>query len=131
MKIHAIRLTPGQDLKKSIVELCLQKNIGAACIISAVGSLQQLHLRLANSSGQFKKIEKFEILSLNGTVSKAGVHLHMAVANEKGDVHGGHLLDDNIVFTTCELVLIEIEQMFFKRAEDPITGFKELKIENN
>lgn len=125
---HALRLKPGQDLKKEILTFCQVNSIFAGCIVSSVGSLSQVHLRLACSQNFLFKIEYFEILSLNGTVSKDGLHLHMSVADKTGATVGGHVVDDNIIFTTCELVILELTKHTFSRELDPQTKFNELII---
>jgi predicted DNA-binding protein with PD1-like motif len=127
-RIHCLRLTPAQDLKPELVQFCKKNQIKAACILSAVGSLQQAHLRLANSSQTLKIDRKFEIVSATGTLSENGCHVHISIADDKGQVLGGHLLDGNLIFTTCELVIMEIADTEFKRELDPATTFNELKI---
>lgn len=37
--------------------------------------------------------ERFEIVSLTGTLSRHGAHLHIAIADFQGNVVGGHLMD--------------------------------------
>ncbi len=126
-KVYSLRLTPEQDLKTEIQNFCVKNNIAAGCILSAVGSLSIANLRLAGSSTFFEKTAKFEIVSATGTISKEASHIHIAVADEAGVVVGGHLMPGNIIYTTCELVLLSIEDQEFKREHDPATGFKELK----
>lgn len=128
MKVHCFRLLPNDDLKIQLATICSQNNILAGCILSSVGSLKQLHLRLANSKNFFQRTENFEILSLNGTISTEGIHLHMSVADSQGNVIGGHLVDNNIIYTTCELIILELPEYQFRRQQDVVTGFKELKI---
>lgn len=124
--IHSLRLTPDQDLKIEIQNFCSQNNISAGCILSAVGSLKVANLRLAGSNTFFEATGKFEIVSITGTVSKNGSHVHIALADEAGKVTGGHLIDGNAIYTTCELVLLNMENQEFKREHDPATGFNEL-----
>jgi hypothetical protein len=55
-------------------------------------------LRLANCTSNNKNEtvsldERFEIVSLTGTLSRHGAHLHVAVADFQGNVVGGHLMD--------------------------------------
>lgn len=126
-----VRLKGDQDLKKEINLLCEQQGINAGAIISSVGSLKKINFRLANSKDFLQVTDFFEIVSLNGTVSKNGVHLHISVSDKNGQVFGGHLMDENIIYTTCELVLLRIDSFNFKRELDPSTKFKELKIEKN
>lgn len=123
---HALRLKSGQDLKKEILAFCQTKSILAGCIVSSVGSLSQVHLRLAYSQNFLFKIEHYEILSLNGTVSKNGLHLHMSVADKTGATVGGHVIDNNLIYTTCELIILELSNYIFSRELDPQTKFNEL-----
>lgn len=109
-----------------IQNFCGKKNIAAGCILSAVGSLKKVNLRLAGSNSFFEANGKFEIVAVTGTVSKNGSHVHIALADEAGKVTGGHLADGNVIYTTCELIILNIEHQEFKREPDPVTGFNEL-----
>lgn len=126
--VIVINLNPFQDLKKELQLLCQKNQIHAAAVISVVGSLEKLNIRLANSGEFYSREEKFEILSLQGLLSYQGLHLHLAVADAKGQVVGGHLLDGNLIYTTCELVLLIMNDLNFEREYDNSTGYKELKI---
>lgn len=126
-KLHCHRLIPNTDLKIFMRDWALKNSVRAATVISSVGSLKSVHLRLANTDKVFQSSEPHEIISLNGTLSLAGLHLHMAVADASGVTWGGHLLDGNIVYTTCELILLEIPNFEFLREKDPQTGFLELQ----
>lgn len=128
MKILNLRLSPDQDLKKSIAEFCTQNNLQASTILSGVGSLKKSKLRLAGADKYFEKAERFEIVSLTGTCSVHGIHLHASIADQNGSVFGGHLMDDNIIYTTAELVFLEQSHIKFERSLDDQTGYKELKI---
>lgn len=128
MKTHFFRLHPHQDIKKEILDFVFKNKIKAGVIVSAVGSLENLNIRLANSSTVLQKKEKFEVLSLNGTLSLEGVHLHISVANSTGQCFGGHLLDENFIFTTLEVSILEFKDVEFLRQHDPQTGYKELII---
>ncbi len=86
-------------------------------------------MRLSGGHDYLKKNENFEILSLNGTVSIHGMHLHLAISDRHGNAYGGHLMDENLIFTTCELIILELDSYLFTRPDDPQTGYKELKIE--
>ena len=70
--------------------------------------------------------QRFEIVSLTGTFSREdGCHLHISLADAKGDVIGGHLID-GVIFTTCEVVLGTAEGVEFVREMDSETGYKEI-----
>jgi len=62
-KTYALRLGPHQDVKKSIVEFAKQHQIKAGCIVTAVGSLEQLNIRFANQDNAALKKGHFEIVS--------------------------------------------------------------------
>jgi hypothetical protein len=70
----------------------------------------------------------WEILSLNGTVSISGLHLHLAVADSEGRTYGGHLLNGSTIRTTAEIVINELQGTRFLREPDTATGFRELVI---
>jgi len=131
MKIHALRLKPEMDLKQELVNFTKEKNIQAGFIITAVGSLKEANLRMAdeNITKTFK--EKFEIVSLVGTLSQDGLHLHTSLSNKEGKTIGGHLKEGCIIYTTAEIIVGEEEKLIFNREIDELTNFKELVIKIN
>lgn len=120
------RLQPGDDLKKSLMALQMKYKIQAGVMISSVGSLKVAEMRLASAKKSKKMNGPFEILGLNGTVGVGGIHCHLTIADQKGLVQGGHLMDGCIILTTCELVVCLIQKVTFKRLLDSQTGYKEL-----
>ena len=134
MEIHAFRLTPGQDLKKSLLSYAKGAKLEAGCVVTCVGSLSKVSLRLANADGKrgsnetVSLEERFEIVSLAGTVSRHGCHLHMSLSDYQGNVVGGHVLDGCVVYTTAEMVLGECVGHVFTRERDDETGFDELVV---
>lgn len=125
---HAFRLKPGQDLKLAIQAYAESNHIEAAWIATGVGSLTAYHLRFADRETGSRGSGHFEILSLTGTVSENGSHLHLALGDEDGHVVGGHLLDGCLVYTTAEIVLVEATDLVFTRAHDGTTKWQELQI---
>ena len=69
-----------------------------------------------------------EIISLSGTLSPDGAHLHTAVADGRGAAIGGHLCAGSLVRTTAELVVGLLPDWRFHRELDPATGYTELWI---
>ncbi len=128
MKIHVFRLLPGQDLKTSLEQYIRDRQIKAGVILSGVGSLKSATLRLADES--LKTFEqKFEIVSLTGTLSQDGCHLHISLGDNQGRVVGGHLKDGCLIYTTVEMVIGELPDVIFTRRPDQTTGFDELMVE--
>ncbi|BBU29366.1 hypothetical protein BTHE68_31000 [Burkholderia sp. THE68] len=69
-----------------------------------------------------------EILTLAGTLSAQGPHLHMSVSDADGRVFGGHVTPGCIVRTTVELVVANLPGERYTREHDAGTGFAELVI---
>ncbi len=126
--IHVLRLYPGDDLKLSLAKYCKQRQVTAATIVSCVGSLSKLHLRLASATKFLQSSALFEIVSLVGTLSPDGAHLHLSAADDNGAAWGGHLMEGNIIHTTAEIVIMELMDYQFQRVFDATTGYKELLI---
>ena len=128
MKIFTLRLKPNVDLKQSLTEFVDLKNIKAGFIITAIGSLKQATIRFANQNNSKIVNEKFEILSLNGTLATTGIHIHISIADKEGKTIGGHLDNGCIIYTTAEIVIGVSEEFTFIRTIDEQTGYKELEI---
>ena len=128
MKVFALRLKPDQDLRQSLKTEAKEQNIKAGFIITAIGSLKQATIRFANQSFSTVLNDKFEILSLNGTLAITGVHLHISIADKEGKTIGGHLDNGCIIYTTAEIVIGASEEFSFIRTMDEQTGYKELEM---
>lgn len=70
----------------------------------------------------------YEIVSLVGTVSVNGVHLHMSFSDSDGIVRGGHLKEGTLIHPTAEIVIGVDENAEMRREMDEETGFAELII---
>ena len=128
---YAIRLKPGEDLKKSIQSFVDAKQIVAGWIASCVGSLTDYHIRFANQSTGSKGTGHFEIVSLSGTLSSNGSHIHISISDETGKTIGGHLLAECIVYTTAEIVIQSTPTLVFTREKDGTTEWAELQIKES
>ena len=126
MKCHSIRLHRGDDLLLSIRELASQKHITAGVVLSAVGCISEGRVRDASGVNIREIHDHCEIVSLNGTVSEARCHLHIALSKEDLSTIGGHLCPGCIINTTCELVIAELPGVAFDVEQDPETGYEEL-----
>lgn len=128
MKTYALRLRPGQDLRKELEKFAKEQRLQAGLVLTAVGSLTKAALRLADQSETTQFEGKFEIVSLVGTLSPDGPHLHISLSDKTGRTIGGHLVEGCIVYTTVELVVGEIEGVRFTREQDAQSGYKELRV---
>lgn len=126
MKTICKRLHRGDDLLKSIQELAREHHIAAGVVLSAVGCISEGVVRDA-SGVTLREIGKpCEIVSLNGTVSRARCHLHIALSKEDLSTVGGHLVEGCIINTTCELVIGILDGWRIDTEFDTQTGYDEL-----
>ena len=128
LKTYALRLKPGDDLRQQLTAFVQAHHIAAGTLLTCVGSLTVATLRLANQEGPTVYRGHFEIVSLVGTLSTNGSHLHLAVADSTGRTIGGHLLDGCRVYTTAEIVLGELPDLEFRRETDATFGYQELVV---
>ena len=111
---------------ESIRRVCREKNIRAGVILSGVGCILQGRVRDASGVNIREIMEHCEIVSLNGTVSAARCHIHIALSKEDLSTIGGHLCVGCIVNTTCELVIGELPGIYYDVEADAETGYDEL-----
>lgn len=128
MKEHAFRLHRGQDLKIELEKYVEENNIKAGVIVSCVGCLYEAVIRNAGGVESIKLNKKLEIVSVTGTFSQNGCHIHISVSDEDLKTYGGHLKDGCLVNTTAEIVILELEDYTFTREMDENTGYEELVI---
>jgi uncharacterized protein len=121
-----VRLPPGCDLRHSLESLGRDQFQNGAFVLCGIGSLIDPRLRLAGESEEVCYEGPFEILTLSGTVTRQGAHLHMSIASSQGDVRGGHVVYGNVVRTTAELLLVQAPEWELLRELDAATGFLEL-----
>jgi predicted DNA-binding protein with PD1-like motif len=113
-------------LKLSLQKFAREHNIRAAIILTCVGSLEHYNLRFANEKIPSSHAGFYEIVSLTGTLSMTACHLHISLSDNKGMTTGGHLMEENKVYTTAEIAIGELQDLIFDRAPDPAYGFNEL-----
>ena len=141
--IHILRLTPNEDLLQSLYKYARVKKIKAASIVSGVGSLIQTNIRYANQQESTSLNGYYEIVSLIGNIDLQKVnninysgsgHIHISCSDGSGKTIGGHLMIGNLVYTTVELTILEIQDAIFDRVIDEVSnggsGYYELKVFN-
>jgi uncharacterized protein len=125
-RMIAFRLKPGEDLKEGIEKMVKGSRISAGWIATCVGSLTHYCIRFANEPEGRSGSGHFEIVSLSGTVSIHGSHLHISIGDHEGKTTGGHLLKGCKIYTTAEIVLQVSDEYEFLRVKDGTTGWMEL-----
>ena len=125
---HAIRLKPGEDLKSGIEKVVKENNIRAGWVATCVGSLTDYSIRFANQPDGVMGTGHFEIISLVGTISINGSHIHISISDSTGKTFGGHLMPGCKIYTTAEIVLQSTDKYEFTREKDGSTPWEELQI---
>jgi predicted DNA-binding protein with PD1-like motif len=129
MRSYTFRLKPGQDLFDSIEAFVSENKIDAGCVLSSVGSLTHATLRLANRAHYNQYDGYFEIVSMTGTVSANGSHLHISISDGDGVTIGGHLVSGCKIYTTAEIVIAEFDDVIYKREQlENDSGYEELVV---
>ena len=137
-----IRLSPGTDLITGIAGVCREHGIRAASIAGCIASLRRpsffvvvpMGNRIGGGYSDPVHLEApLEIVSAQGTVGEEEsgevfVHLHAALSDSQGMVHGGHLIQGACpVLITSEIVLLPLCGVRLKRTHDPEVNMPILK----
>ena len=128
MQNYTFRLKPGQDLFDSIQAFVMEQHVEAGCILSGVGSLSQATLRLANREYNSVYEGPFEIVSITGTISVHGSHLHISISDGDGKTIGGHFESGCKIYTTAEIVIAVFNDIVYKREFADDSGYEELTV---
>ncbi|KIQ22550.1 DNA-binding protein [Variovorax paradoxus] len=126
MEAHALRLNPGDDLRGALDAALKQRGAEAAFVVSGIGSLRGARIRYAGVESAAVLQGDLEILTLSGTLSPDGAHLHISVSDAAGQVRGGHVAPGCTVRTTAEILIAWLPEWRFSREHDPATGYPEL-----
>lgn len=116
------------DLYLALRAYAEAEGLQAAVVVACVGSLTRWRLRCADGQTFAEGAEPVEIVSLTGTLSVYGAHLHGSLSQTDLSVIGGQLREGCIINTTAEVVLQTVPDAVFRRTYDPDTGFDELDL---
>jgi predicted DNA-binding protein with PD1-like motif len=106
----------------------MKKHVQAGCVLSGVGSLRHASLRLADRDSTSEYDGPFEIVSITGTLSTHGSHLHISIADSDGRTIGGHFESGCTIYTTAEIVIAVFEDVIYKREFAEDSGYEELAV---
>jgi uncharacterized protein len=123
--LRALRLYPGDDLRAALSAAAGEPG---GFVLSGIGSLGRACIRRAGADLATDRVGDFEILTLAGSLSPDGAHLHISVADAQGRVWGGHVAPGCTVRTTAEVLVAVLPAGMLGRAHDPATGFAELVV---
>ena len=121
------RLKPGEELQSALKRIASEHKVKAGVVVSAVGSLSSASLRFAGACEPTILKGSLEVVSITGTVSDTGMHIHLSASDSEGKTVGGHVMPGCKVFTTIELVILNLrDEWTFDRKIDEQTTYLEL-----
>ena len=104
METLPLELEPGQDLHLALSELAIQQQL-SGFVLGVVGNLSQATFRCPGQQQPTRMSGELEVITLNGTFSPAGVHLHLSLSDGACQVWGGHLEPGTVVLKGAQLLL--------------------------
>ncbi len=104
MRSIPLRLPPGSDLYLSLENLGKEQG-EEGYILGIVGNLSIAVFQCPNKSAHTRLEGNLEIITLNGTISPKGVHLHLSISDSDCKVWGGHLEVGSKVLKNADVLL--------------------------
>lgn len=104
MQALPLHLAPGSDVRRSIEQLAQQQGV-SGFVLSVVGNLAQAAFQCPGKSRPTVLSGELEIITLQGTFSPQGVHLHLSFSDAECQVWGGHLEPGSLVLKGADLLL--------------------------
>jgi uncharacterized protein len=128
MDVQPLRLNPGTDLRRELESAAAGGSANGCFVLSGIGSLVLARLRYAGRDLETTVAGPLEILTLAGSITVSGAHLHMSVSDANGQVFGGHVGYGNLIRTTAELLLVQVGEWDMSHEPDAATGYTELVV---
>ena len=130
---YVISLAPGEEIVGQLHVFLEQEKIHNAYFwgIGALKRAELAHYRVDTKRYSSKEFEEpLELANLTGNAfvyeDKPLVHAHAALANERFETFGGHLVSA-VISSACEIVLVKMNSQLQKKYS-PVTGLKVLNI---
>ena len=104
--MHALplHLEPGSDVRLSLEQLARARG-AHGFVLSVVGNLSQAAFQCPGQAEPTLLHGELEIITLQGTLSAQGVHLHLSVSDSQCQVWGGHLEPGTLVLKGADLLV--------------------------
>jgi len=109
VQLQALRSVPlhlgaGSDIRRSLEALAVELN-ASGFVLGVVGNLSQAAFQCPGQAGPTVLEGDLEIITLQGTVSPQGVHLHLSFSDGACQVWGGHLEPGTLVQKGADLLV--------------------------
>jgi uncharacterized protein len=127
-----VRIDRGEEILEEMKKAAEAEHVKLATV-SALGALSSMAVGVYDVEKKQYFGNEFsgalEIVSLTGTITTMNggyySHIHLAAADDKGNVFGGHM-NKGIVSATCEMVITVIDGTV-EREKDDVTGLNLFK----
>jgi len=104
MQALSLHLEPGSDVRRSLEQLARQQR-ASGFVLSVVGNLSQAAFQCPGKERPTVLAGELEIITLQGTLSPDGVHLHLSFSDPECQVWGGHLEPGTLVLKGADLLV--------------------------
>ena len=104
-----LKLAPGSDLRLSLEELAQRDGV-SGFVLGVVGNLTKASFQCPGQAEPTVLEGDLEVITLNGTFSPEGVHLHLSLSDGACQVWGGHLEPGTIVQKGVDLLVGVLKQ---------------------
>ena len=104
MRVVPIHLQAGSDLRVSLERLAADQG-SAGFVLGVVGNLSRAAFQCPGQGGPSVLEGDLEIITLQGTIAPAGVHLHLSLSDGDCQVWGGHLEPGTLVKSGADLLV--------------------------
>ena len=109
MRSISLSLSPNTDLLLALKELAANEN-AKGYVLGVVGNLSMALIKCPGRSEPNLLEGNLEIITLNGTISPDGIHLHLSVSDDLCKVWGGHLEIGSKVLKGVDILVGFIEK---------------------
>ena len=109
MRSLPLKLDPGSDLRLSLEELGRREGLNGF-VLGVVGNLSRAAFQCPGQPQPTVLEGDLEVITLNGTISPNGVHLHLSLSDGACQVWGGHLEPGTVVQKGVDLLVGVLDQ---------------------
>ncbi len=110
-----LTLPSGSDIRLSLEKLAFEEK-AEGYVLGVVGNLSSAVFQCPGRAEKTRLEGNLEIITLNGTISPNGVHLHLSLSDGDCQVWGGHLEEGTLVLKGADILVGFLEHEPFSAA---------------
>jgi glutaredoxin/predicted DNA-binding protein with PD1-like motif len=122
MHVVPLQLAPGSDLRRSLEDVARARG-ASGFVLGVVGDLSRAAFQCPGQPGPTVMEGDLEIITLNGTLSPEGVHLHLSLSDGACQVWGGHLEPGSLVRKGAHVLV----GLLTAPSAEPVAGANDLE----